>query len=222
MANKIKSIDQLRVDVFQAIKRAFLRRGVLPVAKEQKAGGTKTKQKNSASSSGASPVSEEKMNAEAPAQATQEHSPAREAEKAAEEGPEQLIELTERTQDVLYEATTVFPFTLFPDTMTLDREKLTIAERYFWRVAKITSVPISEILSCQANVGPFFGSIHLVFSFFADNQRTIRFLWRHDAIHLQRMLHGYIIAHKREINTTNVSTEELKIMLEELGQGASE
>jgi len=137
-------------------------------------------------------------------------------------GPSNLVELTESSQDILYEADTIFPFTIFPDTITLDREKLTIADRFFWRTAKITSTPISEIMSCEANVGPLFGSLHLTFRFFTDNQRTLSFLKRQDVTELQRLIHGYIIAHRREIDTSNVDLEDLKTLLLELGQGASD
>ncbi len=207
----------MRVDVFQALKRALMRRGVLRVPNVEVGAIDSSAKPRSALPTG----STEKLTAEAPAEANNKL-PTDENAKKEEEGPEEIVELTERTQDILFEADTIFPFTLFPDTVTLDREKLTIAERYFWRVAKITSVPISEILTCQVNVGPFFGSIHLVFSFFADNQRTIKFLSRGNATDLQRLLHGYIIANRREINTTNVSVEDLKIMLAEIGQGAEE
>jgi hypothetical protein len=244
---KVESIDEVRPNVFEALKRAFIRRGRVPRPKTSKQAAESrlkhdkaAKPKSPKAAAGipdAEKGTHEDMPAEAPAEARQEPgeqelaqeerskggaTTAERADKEAESGPEELIELTQRTQDVLYEATTVFPFTLFPDTITLDREKLTIAERFFWRVADITSVPISEILSCTVNVGPFFGSIHLVFSFFADNERRINFLWRHEAVEMQRMIHGYIIAHKRQINTTNVSTEDLRVMLTEIGQGAAE
>jgi len=48
---------------------------------------------------------------------------------------ERLLETTEGAHDVLFRANTVFPFTLFPDTVTLDREKLTLVTRLFFRVA---------------------------------------------------------------------------------------
>jgi hypothetical protein len=243
MANKkVESLDEVRPNAFEAIKRAFIRRGRVPrpktaaeAAESSKSASApaQTKKTNPKKESDAPSGEKESQETESAdnAEVTQDSgssgsgeglTKAEKADKEAETGPEELIELTERVHDVLYEATTVFPFTLFPDTITLDREKLTIAERNFWRVADITSVPISEILSCTVNVGPFFGSIHLVFSFFADNERRINFLWRHEAMELQRMIHGFIIAHKREINTTGVSTEDLRVMLKEIGHGAAE
>jgi hypothetical protein len=77
-------------------------------------------------------------------------------------------------------------------------------------------------MSAEAVVGPFFGSLHLTFRFFANNERTVSFLPRKDAIEIQRLIHGYIIAHRREIDVSSVGKEELVKLLTELGQGASD
>lgn len=219
VTKRISSFDQLKVDVFQAIKRAYMRKGVLPLP-EKNNHSTKSKIRQVPAMTDISDEPDESMDPRGPSEVMEtESSKKDEHEEKAEKGPEEMIDLAERTHDMLYEATSVFPFNFFPDTVTLDREKLTIAERFFWRVAKITSVPVSEIMTTQANVGPFFGSLHIVFSFFVDNERDVKFLWREDAQELQKLLQGYIIAHKRKINTTNLSTKELKILLKDIGQG---
>src|SRR5579884_518789 len=53
-----------------------------------------------------------------------------------------LLGVTIHSHEILYKANTVFPFNFFPDTIVIDKEKLTIIERFFFWVAKITSVPI--------------------------------------------------------------------------------
>lgn len=42
-----------------------------------------------------------------------------------------LAEAVDASQAVLFEANTVFPFTLFPDTLKIDRDKLVITRRKF-------------------------------------------------------------------------------------------
>lgn len=209
MPKLVQAVDNVNLDMLQAIKRGFLHQGVVVgpeqnQSRQHKAKTLNTNHKNPQADG-------EKKSLEKPPQDT----------KSAK-GPDTLVELTEKSQDILYEATTVFPFTLFPDTITLDREKLTIAKRYFWRTANITSTPVSEIMSCEASVGPFFGSLHLTFRFFTDNQRTLSFLTRSDALEMQRLIHGYIIAHRREIDTTSVNKKRLVELLTDLGQGASD
>jgi hypothetical protein len=224
MVDRIKSFQELKVDIFQSIKRAFLHKGYFPAAEKTATATTKAGQGKRAPPLSSETVDTPSASAEnkEDADASSKTTATAKEEKAAEEGPAKLVELTERTHETLYEATTVFPFTLFPDTVRLDREKLTIAKRYFWRTANITSVPVSEVLSAVTNVGPFFGSLHLVFSFFADNERTVNFLKRKDSLALQKLLHGYIIAYKRKINTTNIKSDELKALLNDLGGGISE
>jgi hypothetical protein len=139
-----------------------------------------------------------------------------------EPGGQKIEEIKQQTEEVLYEAETVFPFTLFPDTLKLDREKFTMAKRSFFRTAVISSVPVSEIMSAEASVGPFFGSLHLILRFFNDNEKTFTFLQRQDAINLQRLLHGFIIAHHKAIDLSKVPAKELRETLTQIGQGVKD
>ena len=215
MVKKIRTIDEIRPNVFEALKRAYVNMGLVRRPKkleelEESAQSAKPEPKQSEpkqkSGKAGSPDKEmdEKSNAKQP------------------KTDETIHDIVDNADDVLYEASSVFPFTLVPDTIKLDREKLTIANRYFWKTANITSTPVSEIMSCETTVGPIFGSIHLTFRFFTDNVREIKFFWREDAINFQRMMHGYIIAQRKEIDVSHIPTEELKELLNKLGTGASD
>jgi hypothetical protein len=235
MAKKIKSLEEIRPNIFEALKRAYVKRGFvrMPRRISRSRPALAANDDQSAKSKDAQPKEPGETYPEKVAVGESDSDIEGEGRKKSLEklgsadsksagGPETLPELTEKSLDVLYEATTVFPFTLFPDTITLDREKLTIAERFFWRTARITSVPVGEIMSAEANVGPFFGALHLTFRFFTNNERSISFLPRRDAIEMQRLIHGYIIAHRREIDVSSVSKDKLIEMLTELGQGATD
>lgn len=149
---------------------------------------------------------------------------------------DKLYDTAIKSHDILFKADTVFPFILFPDTITLDREKLTIIHRQFFRVAQITAVRIKDILNAELDVGPFFGSIRVVTRYYSgpesqfagsdsDERRrkppTIKFLWRHDAERLHSMLQGYIIATQKEIDCSDISKEELATLLNDLGQSTA-
>jgi hypothetical protein len=228
---------------FEALKRAYISRGYLPRYFRNAAEGTEVKRAQKRPDF-RPPTDRSKSDIDEQPKESDESYPERVAEGESDQavesetdkgklksetqgsktakGPETLSELTEKSRDILYEATTVFPFTLVPDTITLDREKLTIANRFFWRMADITSVPVGEIMSAEAVVGPFFGSLALTFRFFTNNERTISFLPRNDALELQRLIHGYIIAHRREIDVSSVEKHKLVKLLTELGQGATD
>ena len=148
---------------------------------------------------------------------------------------DKLYDVAIRSHDVLFKADTIFPFILFPDTIMLDREKLTIIHRQFFRMAKITAIRIKDILNAEVDIGPFFGLLRVTTRYFSDQSQfvgsepdtkngkppVINYLWRSDAIKLHSMLQGYIIATQKEIECSEISKEELVALLYDLGQSVS-
>lgn len=138
------------------------------------------------------------------------------------EAVKQLQDAIGDSQDILATATTVFPFTLFPDTITIDRSKLTVTHRTFFMVGELFSIRIEDILSVTADIGPFFGSLKITDRFFENDAKkrpyAINYLWRHDALRLKRIIQGYIIATKKNIDCSPLKPAELTAMLEDLGK----
>lgn len=134
---------------------------------------------------------------------------------------EKLINITEGSRQNLISATTVFPFVMFPDTISIDRQKLTITHRAFFRTSSTISVQIDDVQIAKVDVGPFFGSVHLASKFFVDNIQSINFLKRSDALAIQRLLQGYMIAHHRQIDCASIDNAQLVVLLNELGQDAA-
>lgn len=143
----------------------------------------------------------------------------RPVEEHLDPSEKKLSEVATSSHEIMFKARTVFPLDLFPDTVVVDREKLTIAQRLFFFTAKVISVPIRDILSVEVDVGPFFGSLKLTSRYFFTNPQSIRFLWRSQAIGLQRLLQGYIIAHERGIECESISKPHLERLLLDLGRG---
>lgn len=142
-----------------------------------------------------------------------------EKKKAAEE----LVQAIGDSQDVLARATTVFPLTLFPDTVTIDRSKLTITRRDFFKSAEVLSIRIEDILNVTASVGPIFGSIKIATRFFdPDKPYTVDHFKRADALRIKRIVQGYLIAKQKDIDCSALSTQELAKTLDELGKVATE
>lgn len=135
---------------------------------------------------------------------------------SADETREELRQAIQGSNQVLSRSQTVF--TLFPDTMVIDRAKVTVAKRQFYRMAEVMSVRIEDVLNATCTVGPVFGSVTIVSRVMNDNQSTtIGRFRRGDAIRLKRILQGYIIALQRKIDCKNLETRELSAMLEKLG-----
>jgi hypothetical protein len=135
-----------------------------------------------------------------------------------DEQTEKLFKAAKQVGEVLYKAETVFPFTLFPDAVTIDREKLSISYRVFFKVAKVISTPLDDIESVDANLGPFFGSLRITSRFFVNNTRYVKFLSREDAVKIQSILQGYKLVKEKDIDISEISKDELVMMLRKLGE----
>jgi hypothetical protein len=135
-----------------------------------------------------------------------------------DEHTKKLIRSAKHAGDILYQANTIFPFTLIPDTITIDREKLSISYRAFIKVASVSSTPLNDIEAIDANVGPFFGSLRITSRFFVNNTRVIKFLTREDTTNIQSILQGYKLAKEKEIDFLEVDKDDLVRALMELGK----
>ena len=139
------------------------------------------------------------------------------------ETKEELHDVVAEAHEPLYKATTVFPFNFFPDTVTIDRSKLSITHRVFFGVADVINIKIEDILNVIPHVGPVFGSIDVHTRYFDPHKPyKVTYLWRSDALKIERIMQGYSIAMAKDIDCSALGNKELATMLDKLGQGASE
>lgn len=128
-----------------------------------------------------------------------------------------LAELANVTERTLFTARAVFPFELFPDTLRIDRMKITVIHNDFLKMAHTTSIRLKDLGNVEAILGPFFGTIILTSQYYRNNTQTINFLTRRDAQHAQRLLQGFMVALKANIDTSNISEDELIQLLHRIG-----
>lgn len=129
-----------------------------------------------------------------------------------------LEEVLVRSNQVLATATTIFPLTLFPDTIVLDRTKLTVTRRNFFLSEDVMSIRIEDILNVSATVGPFFGSITIATRVMStDDHFMVKNFLREDVMHLKHMIQGYVIARHNNIACDHLNYDELVHTLRELG-----
>jgi hypothetical protein len=131
---------------------------------------------------------------------------------------EDLEEVLVRSNQVLASAKSVFPWTLFPDTIILDRTKLTVIRRSFFMTEDVMSIRIEDILNVSATVGPIFGSITIATRVMSSTDHfTLNHFLREDVMHLKHLIQGYVIARHNNIACDHLSYDELIHTLRELG-----
>lgn len=135
---------------------------------------------------------------------------------------EKLRNIVSRSHEVLISVNTVFPITVFPDTVTVDRTKVTITRRDFFWTSDVMSIRIEDVLNVSASVGPLFGSLTIASRVMSTiDHFKINHFWRNDAIRLKHIIQGYVIAQHNSIDTTHLSKNELIDTLRELGHDSN-
>lgn len=129
-----------------------------------------------------------------------------------------LHNVIKQSHETLASANTVFPMTLFPDTVFVDRTKVTIIRRDFFWSSDTMSIRIEDVLNVSATVGPVFGSLTIASRVMSTiDHFQIRHFWRNDAIYMKRIIQGYVIAQHNKIDTAHLSKQDLIETLLEIG-----
>ena len=142
--------------------------------------------------------------------------------KKQHQEPKELKEIVTQSHEILMSANTVFPISLFPDTVTVDRTKVTIIKRDFFWSSDVMSIRIEDVLNVSATVGPLFGSLTVASRVMSTiDHFKIDHFWRNDAIRLKHMIQGYVIAQHNKIDTAHLPKDELVETLLELGHDSN-
>lgn len=138
------------------------------------------------------------------------------------EKADELKKIVRRSQQVLGFARTVFPITLFPDSITVDRTKVTITKRDFFWTSNTISFQIEDILNVSCSIGPLFGSLTIASRVMSTiDHFTINYLWRGDTVFLKHLLQGHVIAKQNKLETDGMSREEMVKALCDIGMDAA-
>ncbi len=130
-----------------------------------------------------------------------------------------LRKIVKKSHQLLAGAQTVIlPINLFPDSVTIDRTKVTITKRTFFWSSSVISIRIEDVLNVACSTGPIFGSLTISSRVMnSTDHYEIDFFWRKDAIYLKQIIQGYVIAQHNQIDTSHLKRDELVKTLLELG-----
>lgn len=132
---------------------------------------------------------------------------------------EGLRRIVKKSHQLLAGAQTVIlPVNLFPDSVTVDRTKVTITKRTFFWSSSVISIRIEDVLNVACSTGPIFGSLTISSRVMnSTDHYEIDYFWRKDAIYLKQLIQGYVIAQHNQIETSHLKRDELVKTLLELG-----
>lgn len=134
------------------------------------------------------------------------------------EDQKKLTILANRAHEALISVTTVFPFKFFPSTITIDRTKITVNEHFFFFSRQVQSVLVKDLMSLVVQMDLFFATVHIIDRLFPQDTIIVRFLPKDAARKVRWITQGLIAIQKEEIDSNNISTEELLSKAQMIGQ----
>lgn len=132
---------------------------------------------------------------------------------------EKLDTLTHLSDNRLFRLHSVFPFTLFTDTIVIEHKSVIIEKKNFFLSSEIYPISIKDILSPVVSTGVFFATLHLELGpgGFHQNPPEISFLKKSEALKARRIIMGLIICDKEGIDLTKMNKDEVLRKLDEVG-----
>lgn len=131
-----------------------------------------------------------------------------------------VSDIVKYSQQVLAAARTVpLPWNLFPDSVIVDRSKITIIKQNFFWSSETITVRAEDILNVTSTLGPIFGSIVISTRIMNSTDHfEIDSFWRKDAIYMKQIIQGYMIAIHSKIDTATMERQKLIDTLLKLGR----
>jgi hypothetical protein len=131
---------------------------------------------------------------------------------------EKLENLTENAQKLLFKCSSIFPFDLFPDELTIEPTQVNVCKKTFFLTNRLQSVPVKNISDVIVQTVPFFASIKVVDQFFVDNSFQLDFIKKEDAERARNIIQGLIIASKEGVDVARIDRKQLIERVEKMGQ----
>lgn len=128
-----------------------------------------------------------------------------------------LDNLAQMSARILFRASTVFPFHLFPSEIVIDENQVSIIDRNFFKVATINSIVLTDIKSVIVNTSTFFGSLTLNTLMPNSQPFTLEYLWRSEAMEARRIIQGLIVARTQKIDLSKISTPDILSRVNTIG-----
>lgn len=137
--------------------------------------------------------------------------------KSLSRSNEKLQMLRDNAGELLFSCTSIFPFTLFPDTVSIDPNKVDITHRLFFFSKNIRTLLIEDIRFVNVATNLFFAQLHFEVVGYEKNPDPVRFLSKKDAIKAKQIITGLIAARKKNVSLKNVKNKSLTKSAKKIG-----
>lgn len=145
----------------------------------------------------------------------------KERQSEIKESKKDLDIIASRANQILFSAKAIFPFDFFPNSITIDANKVNIIIRTFFFTETVTSILLKEIMDVRAEITLFLGKLVIDYGPHPLKINTVYVptLWKSDALRAKEIIEGVLVAYRAEnIDTTKLKPEETLEKLTEVGK----
>lgn len=128
-----------------------------------------------------------------------------------------LEKLAENIQKPLMKVSSVFPFTLFPDSIVVDKKKIDIIHRDFLATRRVFTIFIEDVRTVKVSHGLLFACVRFEVKGFEQNPQPVRHLRKHEANNLRNLIIGLCASEIEDININKVPAQKAKKQLRKIG-----
>jgi hypothetical protein len=125
--------------------------------------------------------------------------------------------LLEQNPEVLYTVQGVFPFTLKPSTLIIDKTKILFYERFFPIGHSIQTMAVSDISSVIVETAFPFASLRIFNKFYVNEPIVITHIPDRHAKKARRIIDGLVLANREGIDVVAAENSNLPNKLEAIG-----
>ncbi len=119
---------------------------------------------------------------------------------------------------VLLQVSTVFPFDLFPDSIIVDENKISVIKRDFFANKRMFSTFHKDVVSVTLNTSLFFATLIIEIVGVENRPPPIKYLLKNDAIKARRLILGLAAAAKEKIDVKEIPLSELYNLTQQIGK----
>lgn len=133
---------------------------------------------------------------------------------------QRLKELIHKSEHVLFQAITVWPFDFFPDTFTIDENKISLTTRFFWKTGTTRSYMLEDIKDVTFTKALFLSTLIIRIERYTENATELRIkpLWVKDAQAAHKILIGLLIALRQGVELEKAKEQKLQKQVEHIGE----
>ena len=138
-----------------------------------------------------------------------------------EQSKKDLDIIASRAEKILFKAKTVFPFDFFPDTVTIDANKVDICLKSFFATETVTSIMLKEIMDVRVNIALFLATLIIDYGPHPLKIKSVFVsqLLKKDALKAKEIIEGMLVLYRGEnIDTSKLKPEEAMEEIKEVGR----